>query len=290
MESAPKSEILRETTLAEGSGHYSKHHHASAWLTAHTTDGAVPVRPRHRIWLPLKFALEWGIAAALSVVALPLLVTLGVAVRLTSAGPALYGQRRLGRGGRAFTVWKLRTMRHDCERQTGPVWSTPGDARVTRLGRFLRDTHLDELPQLWSVLTGTMSLIGPRPERPEIACLLREALPGYDDRLAVRPGITGLAQMRLAADADLDHARLKLAYDLYYVRHTSPGLDLRVAISTPLYLLEALTHAASNALVGSYGSEIDRRLGRTPTHPGAGIASPAMMAGAGANMASLSAR
>src|SRR5439155_12868491 len=114
-------------------------------------------------------------------------------VKLTSRGPALYTQTRLGRNGRPFTIYKLRTMQHRCESLTGARWSTPGDPRITPVGRFLRKTHLDELPQLWNVLRGDMALVGPRPERPEFVPQLEQAVPHYRDRLLVRPGVSGLA-------------------------------------------------------------------------------------------------
>ena len=104
---------------------------------------------------------------------------------------------RLGKNGRPFRLHKIRTMRHDCEKATGPRWAVPGDPRITPLGRFLRQTHLDELPQLWNVLRGEMSLVGPRPERPEFVPDLEQAIPHYRDRLLVRPGVTGLAQVQL---------------------------------------------------------------------------------------------
>jgi lipopolysaccharide/colanic/teichoic acid biosynthesis glycosyltransferase len=158
-------------------------------------------------------------------------------VKLTSRGPALYAQRRLGKGGRPYVLYKLRTMTHDCEKKTGPRWSTPGDPRVTPLGRILRRTHLDELPQLWNILRGEMSLIGPRPERPEFVSALEGALPCYRQRLLVRPGVTGLAQVQLPADTDLQSVRRKLAYDLYYIRMLSPGLDLKIVACTSLHVL-----------------------------------------------------
>ena len=132
------------------------------------------------------------------------------------------------RDGRPFTLFKIRTMAHDCEKASGARWSTPGDPRITRVGAFLRKTHLDELPQLWNVLRGDMSLVGPRPERPEFTPLLEQVVPHYRDRLAVRPGVTGLAQVQLPADTDLDSVRRKLAYDLYYIRHLNGWLDLRL--------------------------------------------------------------
>jgi lipopolysaccharide/colanic/teichoic acid biosynthesis glycosyltransferase len=128
-------------------------------------------------------------------------------------------------------------MYSDCEQATGPCWSTAGDPRITPLGRILRRSHLDELPQLVNVLRGEMSLVGPRPERPEFVPALERALPHYRERLWVRPGMTGLAQIQLPADIDLESVRRKLAYDLYYVHGLSPWLDLRILMGTAFKLV-----------------------------------------------------
>jgi lipopolysaccharide/colanic/teichoic acid biosynthesis glycosyltransferase len=164
----------------------------------------------------------------------PVLVVLMVLVRLTSRGPALYKQTRVGLGGTSYTIIKLRTMYHECERGTGPRWSTPGDPRVTGLGRWLRRTHLDELPQLWNVLCGHMSLVGPRPERPEFVEQLECVIPGYRERLSVRPGITGLAQIQLPPDEEVAGVRRKVAYDTYYVQRAGAWLDVRIVAGTAL--------------------------------------------------------
>jgi lipopolysaccharide/colanic/teichoic acid biosynthesis glycosyltransferase len=179
-----------------------------------------------------KRGCELVIALMLSLFCAPLIVLAAVCVKLTSWGPAFYCQARLGRNGRRYTLYKLRTMRHNCEKDSGPCWSVPGDPRITRLGRFLRWTHIDELPQLLNVLRGEMSLVGPRPERPEIVTALEKAIPCYRKRLHVRPGITGLAQIHLPPDTDLESVRRKLPYDLYYVQHGSWGLDLRILLAT----------------------------------------------------------
>jgi len=174
-------------------------------------------------------------------------------VRLTSAGPAFYFQTRLGRGGRHYRICKLRTMRHECEARTGAVWSVPGDVRVTPIGRVLRDTHLDELPQLLNVLRGQMALIGPRPERPEIVCRIEREVPDYRQRLRVRPGVTGLAQMRVPADVDVAGVRRKLAHDLYYIRRMSFVLDLRIAAATAHYFIAAAANAVRLSVRRSAG-------------------------------------
>jgi lipopolysaccharide/colanic/teichoic acid biosynthesis glycosyltransferase len=190
---------------------------------------------RHRWYPGAKAVADFVLAAVALVPALPLMLLAALAVKLTSRGPAFYSQARLGKGGRPFTIFKLRTMIHNCESLTGPRWSIPGDPRITPVGWFLRRTHLDELPQLFNVLMGDMSLIGPRPERPEFVPELERALPTYRQRLNVRPGVTGLAQVQLPPDTDLVSVRQKLALDLYYVRHLSPWLDLRLLASTSFY-------------------------------------------------------
>jgi lipopolysaccharide/colanic/teichoic acid biosynthesis glycosyltransferase len=185
----------------------------------------------------VRAAADFAGAAVLAAASLPVLLVCCALVRLTSRGPAIYTQTRVGRGGRVFTLYKVRTMYRDCERHTGPRWCTPGDPRITPVGCVLRKLHLDELPQLWNVLKGDMSLIGPRPERPEIAARLRQSVKGYDRRHAVKPGITGFAQVHLPPDTCLRSVRNKLAYDLFYVRHRSPGLNLYVLAATGLKLL-----------------------------------------------------
>jgi lipopolysaccharide/colanic/teichoic acid biosynthesis glycosyltransferase len=198
--------------------------------------GRVPaVRPPSNWYPPVKTAAGFVLGLVLTIIALPILGALALAVRLTSRGPAFYTQTRVGRGGRLFTIYKLRTMLDNCESLTGPRWCVPGDPRVTRLGWLLRVTHLDELPQLLNVLRGEMSLVGPRPERPEFVPELERALPAYRQRLVVRPGVTGLAQVKLPADTDLDSVRRKLAHDLYYIERLSLWLDLRLLAGTALY-------------------------------------------------------
>ena len=187
-----------------------------------------------------KRGFEIFLALALSLVAGPLILLCILAVKLTSRGPIFYSQIRVGRSGRPFRIWKIRTMITDAE-AAGARWCVPGDPRVTPVGRFLRNTHLDELPQLWNVLRGDMSLFGPRPERPEFVPQLEKEIPRYRDRLVVRPGLTGLAQVQLPPDTDLDSVRRKLACDLYYVQHVSFWLDLRLILTTAFYLLNLST-------------------------------------------------
>lgn len=189
-------------------------------------------RARTGTYASWKRAVDLALSCILLVPAVPLMV-LGMAlVRLTSRGPALYSQVRLGLHGRRYRIYKIRSMTDRCESQSGPRWSTPGDPRVTAIGRFLRATHLDELPQLWNVIRGDMSLVGPRPERPEFVGELERLIPHYSARMLVRPGITGLAQVQLPPDSDLESVRRKVACDLYYLRSLSLSLDLRILLST----------------------------------------------------------
>ncbi len=181
--------------------------------------------------------LEVLAALLLLVLSAPIIFVAALLVKLTSRGPVFYAQIRLGRRGKPYRMYKIRSMTHDCERLSGARWATQGDPRVTTVGRFLRRTKIDELPQLWNVVRGEMSLVGPRPERPEFVPQLERAIPHYRDRLLVRPGLTGLAQVQLPADTDLASVRRKLAYDLYYVRHQSLLLDVQILLATALYVL-----------------------------------------------------
>jgi lipopolysaccharide/colanic/teichoic acid biosynthesis glycosyltransferase len=193
--------------------------------------------PLRRGYLPCKAVIDILVGLGLLLLASPLLLLAAILVKLTSSGPAFYSQTRIGKNGRPFSIYKLRTMYDNCESASGPRWSTPGDNRITPLGRILRRTHLDELPQLWNVVRGDMALVGPRPERPEFIPALAQKLPHYTDRLLVRPGMTGLAQVQLPPDTDIASVRRKLAYDLYYVRYVGLWFDLRILVSTFLYLL-----------------------------------------------------
>jgi exopolysaccharide biosynthesis polyprenyl glycosylphosphotransferase len=171
-------------------------------------------------------------AALLLVGSAPLLLGAMAAVRFDSPGDVFYRQERVGKGGRTFFVTKLRTMRADAEASGAPVWAVSGDARITRVGRWLRLTRIDELPQLFSVLRGDMSLVGPRPERPYFVDQLKTLIPLYDLREAVRPGLTGWAQLCYPYGASVEDARAKLEYDLYFIRHRSPFLACSILFHT----------------------------------------------------------
>jgi sugar transferase (PEP-CTERM system associated) len=162
----------------------------------------------------------------------PVMLMVAALVRLTSPGAVIYHQRRVGRHGQIFYVHKFRSMRSDAEAKTGAVWAKANDSRVTPVGRFFRRTRLDELPQLWNIVKGEMSLVGPRPERPEFVAELTEKIPFYGFRHTVRPGLTGWAQVRYTYGASVEDALEKLQYDLFYIKHLSISFDLFILFST----------------------------------------------------------
>ena len=163
---------------------------------------------------------------------LPLIPFIALAIKLDSPGPILYRQKRVGRGGAIFYCYKFRTMRRDAEADTGATWAWDDDPRITRVGRFLRASRLDEIPQLWCVLKGDMHFVGPRPERPEFVEWLSKEIPYYGVRHAVRPGITGWAQVQYKYGNTLGDAREKLQYDLFYIKNASVGLDFLIMFQT----------------------------------------------------------
>ncbi len=191
-------------------------------------------RPYSRL---VKRTFDLVVASTALFVLLPVLAIIATAVRLTSPGPALFRQRRLGEGGGVFWMCKFRTMVDGAETPGAAVWAAVDDARITRLGRFLRRTRLDELPQFWNVLRGEMSVVGPRPERPEFLDLLRETVPFYTRRHLVKPGITGWAQVRHGYTADALATADKLAYDLYYLKYRSLFLDIAIVLRTVVIVL-----------------------------------------------------
>jgi sugar transferase (PEP-CTERM system associated) len=187
---------------------------------------------RTRVRVALKRAADVCAAAIGLLLASPVLLAVAAAVRLTSRGPALYHQARVGRNGQTFMVHKFRSMRVDAEAGTGAVWASAGDRRVTPLGRWLRRTRADELPQLWNVLRGEMSLVGPRPERPEFVSQLAREIPFYPLRHVVRPGLTGWAQVRYPYGSTVEDAREKLQYELFYLKNFSLWLDALIVLKT----------------------------------------------------------
>jgi sugar transferase (PEP-CTERM system associated) len=186
------------------------------------------VRPSQQIARRLVSTLTAAVGLLLFLPLFPIVMLL---VRLSSPGPIFFRQTRVGLGGRNFTVYKFRTMRTDAE-VAGAKWATKDDPRVTRVGKFMRKTRLDEVPQLWNVLCGDMGFVGPRPERPEFVPWLSEQIPYFDLRHMIRPGLTGWAQVRYGYGATLEESREKLEYDLYYIKHMSLGLDLLIMFET----------------------------------------------------------
>ncbi len=201
----------------------------------------------------LKRSLDLLISGVGLVAASPILILVAVLIKLDSRGPIFYVQERIGLNrrrsrnggpisgrdmrlldtfGRPFKMYKFRSMVVDAERHTGPVWAAAKDGRITRLGKFLRQTRLDETPQLWNVLRGEMSLVGPRPERPVFVTSIAEKLPEYPIRYHALPGITGLAQVKSRYDTSIETVNRKLQYDLYYVRHGRLLLDLKIMAAT----------------------------------------------------------
>lgn len=176
-------------------------------------------------------------AGTLLVLGAPLCLLVGLAIRHEDGGPALFRQVRVGRGGRPFVLYKLRSMRPDAEAAHGPQWAAIDDERATRIGRWIRALRIDEIPQAWNVLRGEMSFVGPRPERPEFVAVLRRELPGYDRRHSVAPGLTGWAVVNQPYSGTVEDARLKLRYDLEYVERASLLMDLRILARTARILV-----------------------------------------------------
>jgi exopolysaccharide biosynthesis polyprenyl glycosylphosphotransferase len=180
-----------------------------------------------------KRSIDVLFALTLLLLTLPIMAVVAIAMKLTSPGPLLYHQNRVGKDGKVFTIHKFRSMRTDAEAQTGAVWSAgQSDPRVTKIGRFMRRTRIDELPQLWNVLRGDMSVVGPRPERPEFVTDLTKQIPFYGQRHVVRPGLTGWAQVRHSYGATVEDALQKLQYELFYIKHMSVAFDLFIMLET----------------------------------------------------------
>ena len=180
----------------------------------------------------LRRSLDILVSAGVLLLALPVMLLAAVAIKLDSPGPVFYRQERVGRGGRGFMLLKFRSMVVDAEQAGAPQWATQRDPRVTRIGRFMRLTRIDELPQVLNVLRGDMAFVGPRPERPAFVETLGRVIPHFHDRAQVKPGITGWAQVNYPYGASVEDSRMKLAYDLYYVKRRSLFLDLLILIAT----------------------------------------------------------
>jgi len=225
--------------------------------------------PQRSKYARIKRAIDFTLSMLASIALLPLFLVVAIAIRLDSRGPILYEQERVGLDrrrragpsrsdkerrcqvgyGQPFTIYKFRSMISDAEKRTGPVWALDRDPRVTRMGAILRRTHFDELPQLINVLRGDMSLVGPRPERPQLVGALVEGIPEYPLRCHALPGITGLAQVKNGYDRSMQTAARKVQYDLFYIRHKSLLLDLKLMVATVGYLLRR--HGEENDLAGA---------------------------------------
>jgi len=216
---------------------------ATSWLEK--IYGRIEVDQLHPSWLIfaegfrfsafnriLRRILNFTAALIGLIFALPILPFVILAVKYSSPGPILYRQKRVGRGGVVFTCYKFRTMRQDAEADTGATWAADNDPRITRVGKFLRSSRLDEIPQLWCVLKGDMHFVGPRPERPEFVEWLSKEIPRYGVRHTVRPGITGWAQVQYKYGNTKEDAREKLQYDLFYIKNASVGLDFWIVFQT----------------------------------------------------------
>lgn len=162
----------------------------------------------------------------------PLCLLVALAIKMTSRGPVFFSQTRVGKDGKLFEIIKFRTMKTDAEKETGPVWALANDSRLIPIGNFLRKAHIDEIPQFLNVLKGEMSIIGPRPERPEFIPKLRESIPLYETRLMVKPGITGLAQVRHRYDETIEDVKKKVRYDRFYINKLNFWTDLLIVMRT----------------------------------------------------------
>jgi sugar transferase (PEP-CTERM system associated) len=207
--------------------------------------GQVEVDELHPSWLifgegfrltqPQRFlrpVFSVALALILSILTLPLIPIIVIVIKLSSPGPVLYRQKRVGLRGRVFKCAKFRTMQSDAEADSGPTWASDDDPRITNVGKFLRLTRLDEIPQLWNVLRGEMEFVGPRPERPEFVERLTREIPYYQLRHTVAPGITGWAQVCYKYGNTIEDAKEKLRYDLFYIKNMSPSLDLWILFQT----------------------------------------------------------
>lgn len=187
---------------------------------------------KSRVQRVTKRALDIVAASIGLVLSAPIALAVMGLIKLTSPGPVFYRQERVGQDGKPFMIVKFRSMRVDAELGTGPVWAQKNDSRVTPIGRFLRRTRLDEIPQLWNALRGDMSMVGPRPERPEFVADLTKQIPFYGQRHVVKPGVTGWAQVRYTYGASVEDALQKLQYDLFYIKNMSVALDIFVMFQT----------------------------------------------------------
>lgn len=176
-------------------------------------------------------------STALLVILFPVFVLVATAIKIDSRGPVLFSQKRVGKDGKLFTLYKFRSMRADAEKETGPVWAEEDDPRITRVGKIIRKLRIDELPQLWNIFIGDMSFVGPRPERPFFVDQLKKTIPYYKERMSVKPGVTGWAQVKYPYGATEKDALEKLKYDLYYIKNMSIVIDMLVIFHTVKIML-----------------------------------------------------
>ncbi|MFH1077783.1 MAG: sugar transferase [Patescibacteria group bacterium] len=220
-------ELVNRTALEEAlTGRVPLEYVSETWFLEH-------LRENEKTWYEaMKRIIDIVLAVPVGLVALVLYPFVALSIKLSSKGPVLYSQVRIGKMGKPFRIWKFRTMRQDAEAEGRPVWAMESDPRVTRVGSFLRKTRIDELPQIWNVLKGEMSLIGPRPERPEFVEALTREMPYYTLRHLTRPGLTGWAQVKFPYAGTLEDNLQKLQYDLYYIKHRSLFLDIAILLRT----------------------------------------------------------
>jgi exopolysaccharide biosynthesis polyprenyl glycosylphosphotransferase len=190
----------------------------------------------------VKRAIDIGVSLIVLIAGAPLFLIIACIQKITSKGPVLYKQHRVGKDGKVFMIYKFRTMYTDAEQRSGPQWAQKDDPRVTPFGRFLRKSHLDEIPQVFNVLDGNMSIVGPRPERPFFVDQFVKEIPLYRRRLNVRPGITGWAQVKHTYDQSIDDVRTKLSYDLFYIENMSIRMDLKIIIGTVYTVIAGKGH------------------------------------------------
>lgn len=192
------------------------------------------VQAKKTKYLVVKRLADFIAGMILSIISVPIILVFGILIKLETPGPMFYRQERVGLMGQRIYVTKLRSMYTGAESDSGAVWASKNDARITKIGRFIRKTRIDELPQIWNVLVGNMSLIGPRPERPELTERFSKVIPGFEKRLSVLPGLSGWAQVRGGYESSPSE---KLTDDLYYINHMSLGLDVNIVLKTILTVL-----------------------------------------------------
>jgi len=190
----------------------------------------------------LKRILDIIVSLLILIISFPIVIMASLAIKLDSKGPVFFRQERCGLNNKLFRIIKFRSMVHNAEKMTGPVWSQKGDPRITRVGNIIRKLRIDEIPQMFNVLKGEMSLVGPRPERPFFVEKLSEQIPYYKRRLKVRPGITGWAQVKHKYDESIEDVKIKLRYDLFYIENMSLRMDFKILVRTIFVVLFARGH------------------------------------------------